>query len=313
MPRQPHTREEVGQAFKRFPKARITALGSAECEMLESVLRRRVSVGKSGRLTAVRTLLNLAESSSTTAIVFLKGGVPRDIVGHCEPRDVDAAYVGTDRAKVLAALKDNYGKELALGQKVAVIGLLGVGIGDDAFDISQLHLHKCGADCTANSLLIHASTRTLIDPFGSGEQDARDKVFRIPCSDKLEWATSVRQPLWRMLKFRARGFTTPPEEMAFVYKHFVEHEDTHDDVVWKDGAVKVLQGATHDTLQIASQDIARLKSQGLLQFGFSEFLLLLIKHGTLTLPKLTTHYISSNKRTPSKKAKSTHGKQKKQR
>jgi len=298
MPTQLRTLAHVSRAFKQFPNAKITTLGEQEAKLLESVLRRRVQVGSSGRQTAIRTLVNLAESSSSSAMVFLKGGVPRDVVALEEPRDVDATYVGTDWRKVLKVYQDQFTTDLELTQFVPGMGLLGVGDGDDSFDIGALHMHQCSVDCLCNSLLIHASTKTLIDPWGSGAQDAREKVFRIPCDDRSAWATSVRQPLWRMLKFRLRGFTVPQDDLKFIYTHFVEGADTHDAVVWGDGASRVLQLDPLACSEIAINDINSLRSQGHVPFDSSVFFMLLLKHNTLqvrnTNPRPDTWFKRTN-------------------
>ena len=281
MPTQLRTQKDVSRAFRHFPNAKITTLGEQETALLESVLRRRVLVGSSGKQTAIRTLVNLAESSSSSAMVFLKGGVPRDIVGLEEPRDVDAAYVGTDWKKVLKVYRDHFNKDLDLTQYVPAIGLLGVGDGDESFDVGSLHMHQCSVDCLCNSLLIHASTKTLIDPWGAGAQDARERVFRIPCEDKGAWANSIRQPLWRMLKFRLRGFTVSQDDLKFIYTHFVEGANTHDMVVWEDGASKVLQLDPLACSEIVVNDINALRAQGQVAFDSSIFFMLLLKHNTL--------------------------------
>ena len=280
-----HERHEIKRAFHRFPKAVVSGLGDRETAVLESLLRRRVTVTASGRAATVRTLLAAAESSSPGAIAFLKGGAPRDIVARREPRDVDAVYMRTDRTAVLAAWRAQFGADLRLSISAKAIGLVGVGAGTDSFEISALHLHECAADCTANSLLIHVPTRTLIDPFGAGERDARESIWRIPCSDRRAWADAVRFAIWRMLKFRVRGFQSSLDDRAFVYTHFMAEADHHSPAVFTTAAADALATDSRAVLKAACDDVMELRRAGRIDFEPHDFLMLLVEKGVLAPPE----------------------------
>ena len=272
-------RADVEHAFRHFEKARFEDMGAQEIRVAESVSRRRVRVAS--RRVTIRSLIELVEGTSPRAAVFMVGGVPRDILGGFEPRDVDCVYVGTDMAAIESALYAKFGGKLTFSMRRTASGLLGMGTGDDSIEIKALRLHECSLDCTANTLLMHAPTETLIDPFGTGIADARARFWRIPCSNRSAWASAVRFPIWRMLKMCARGFTASLEEKAFVYKDFVQREAEHDPAMWTTGPANALQEGTFEILSIIFEDVTELQNGGYADFGPEKVVLMLVKHGVL--------------------------------
>lgn len=275
----------IRRMFRRFPSASVRELEPTESALVESILRRRVKVTRTARSATIRTLIATAEESTGKAVVFLQGGAPRDIVRSTEPNDVDAAYVGTDIDAIKSAMIERYGQDTVMGQTSKVIGLVGVGVGADSFDLKALHLHECYAESPANSLMIHVGTKTLIDPFGQGVDDARNLVWRIPCSDRDTWADYVRFGLWRMLKFRVRGYRVPDDDMVWIYEHFVRKIDEHHKSMWSSGPLGAFQTVgTAPALSIACSDLERLYASGALRMPPHEFLLKLVERGVLSPP-----------------------------
>lgn len=75
----------------------------------------------------------------------------------------------------------------------------------------------------ANALMVDLAEMTLLDPTGLGLEDARARVWRIPPdADRDEWIDQLGGPrrLWRMLKFRLRGYRVPPADVELIYKKF---------------------------------------------------------------------------------------------
>ena len=275
--------------FRNHPAARTTRLTQEEAEAVQAALSRRIRlrVGDKVKTSSVRTVLGLIEHSTDHAVAYLKGGTPRDIVGGRDPVDVDVAYSGTTMQKIKAAWEKHYGADLKLSAYIQKIGLIGLGEGDNAVEATTICLAKCKSDSAANQLLIHAPSSILIDPFGRGTADAMQKVWRIPCDNRTEWVKYVRIAVWRMLKFRMRGYEVPDEDMAYIYSQFVSEHDTTPHA--RRMGSRALANNPLDVLKFACSDIDRLSTRGATTITAHEFLLSLVRQRILTVAPESTH------------------------
>ena len=139
----------------------------------------------------------------------------------------------------------------------------------------------------ANSLMLDIRSGTkmsLIDFFdGKGIDDAKHDVWQAPVKKKDHdlWLDTLQNVLWRLLKFKLRGFTVPDETTISVYKYWYTHQSRITEFEWNYlwkifGATKVDQ-----VVQQIVQDVDKHRKE--LGFSSGQFILMLIEKKTVVL------------------------------
>eukprot|EP00873_Tetraselmis_striata_P043748 jgi/Tetstr1/464012/TSEL_008817.t1 len=157
--------------------------------------------------------------------VFASGGLIRDIVTgeDISNADVDIKF-GKMSKKALRSVFDDMGLAMRVDAKKTYTYFF---VGCDPDNQLEGHMLIPGKpediESPANALMVDLADMTLLDPTGHGLEDAREKVWRIPPdADRDGWIdrpSGVRL-LWRMIKFRLRGYRVPPRDVEFIYKKF---------------------------------------------------------------------------------------------
>lgn len=158
--------------------------------------------------------------SAGASCVYLSGGIVRDLVsGHLtKDLDLDIKFYGS----VGKGLVDVFGK-MRLASRVDFnpkYTYFFVGCDPDE-NMEGFHTSLESVECPANSLRIKLPEMTMEDPTGVGVADAKGRVWRIPPGhDRDAWIdrSAGLRLVWRMLKFRLRGFSVPPGDVSFVYR-----------------------------------------------------------------------------------------------
>lgn len=158
--------------------------------------------------------------------VYVAGGLVRDLVSgiDIEKADVDIKF-GVMGKYALKSIFDDLGVAMRIDAK-PIYTYFFVGCDPDNQLEGHMILPKKPVDIESpsNSLMVDLSDMTLIDPTGVGVEDARNKIWRIPPGvDRNAWFTGPRL-LWRMMKFRLRGYKVPPDDIDFIYKKFAATE-----------------------------------------------------------------------------------------
>ena len=157
--------------------------------------------------------------------VYASGGLVRDIV---TGRDVSAADVdikfGRMGKTALRSVFDDMGLAMRVDANAAYTYFF---VGCDPENQLEGHMvvpeRPTDVESPANALMVDLADMTLLDPTGYGMADARAKVWRIPPdANRDSWIdrpSGVRL-LWRMIKFRLRGFKVPADDVRFIYQKF---------------------------------------------------------------------------------------------
>ena len=161
------------------------------------------------------------------AKVYVSGGIVRDIVSGSDisSADVDIKFTRVGKT-ALRKIFDEMGLAMRVDSQPRYTYFF---VGCDPDNQLEGHMMSDGTpvdiETPANSLLIDLDTMTVIDQTGHGVADARAGIWRIPPGiDRDAWIdrpSGVRL-LWRMIKFRLRGFRVPDEDVRFVYSKFAE-------------------------------------------------------------------------------------------
>lgn len=272
--------KRLRKVFSNFPNKVIVKITPSQEAMLKSALDRKVPLSD-GSLTSIRDLIDTIRGKDS--IVLLKGGVVRDIVAGVDVLgDVDVVYYGITFKDVQDRLSKRYG-QLDYANYVDAIGLLTIGEGLNSLDATRLSMEdECQFDSYMNSLLLDFRKGCIIDVLGKGIRDARINVWRIPCSNHQKWLKYTRISLWRMIKFKFRGFVVPDNDATTIYKHFYEHAESLDINVWRRHA---LGGIPRDKVVDHISDMVKhiddLHAKKLLNFTGLDMLMTLLKMGTL--------------------------------
>lgn len=157
--------------------------------------------------------------------VYASGGLVRDIVSGADisSADVDVKFGKMGKA-ALRSVFDEMGLAMRVDSQPAYTYFF---VGCDPENQLEGHMmlptKSVDIESPANALMVDLADMTLLDPTGHGLEDARARVWRIPPgADRDKWIdrpAGVRL-LWRMLKFRLRGYKVPPEDVGFIYKKF---------------------------------------------------------------------------------------------
>lgn len=183
---------------------------------------------KRGACATYREVIDRITADGTRK-AYVSGGLVRDLVtgADVEKADVDIKF-GKIGKTALKSIFDDLGVAMRVDAKPAYTYFF-VGCDPD----NQLEGHMILPDkpvdmeSPANSLMVDLADMTLIDPTGVGLEDARKRVWRIPpAADRDAWFDKPGGPrlLWRMMKFRLRGYKVPPEDVDFVYRKFASAE-----------------------------------------------------------------------------------------
>lgn len=155
--------------------------------------------------------------------VFVSGGLIRDLISGKDitKADVDVKFSHMSKRAL---------KELFDSMRVASYVPPGKGytyffVGCDPDNQLEGSMMKDVPDVEspANALIVDFETMELIDITGKGVEDAKNNVWRIPPGvDRVDWFDRIGGPrrLWRMQKFRLRGYKVPDEDIKFIYKMF---------------------------------------------------------------------------------------------
>jgi hypothetical protein len=162
--------------------------------------------------------------------VYLSGGLVRDLVSG---EDISAADVDVKFSRMSKADLIKLFEKMGLASSVQTgkgYTYFFVGCNQDV-QLEGSMLEPPGGppsmESPANALYIDLSTSTLHDPTGVGIEDAKKRVWRIPPNaNKDDWYDRPRAGvlLWRMMKFRIRGFKVPREDVVFLYRKFAAAE-----------------------------------------------------------------------------------------
>eukprot|EP00873_Tetraselmis_striata_P033646 jgi/Tetstr1/453910/TSEL_040829.t1 len=196
-------------------------------EKLDEVLDRKIPDSCRYRNRACATYREVIDriSAGGTRPVFAAGGLIRDLVSGAdiEKADVDIKF-GEMGKRMLKTIFDDMRLAMRIDANDRYTYFF---VGCDPDNQLEGHMMMPGRpmeiETPANSLMVNLSDMTLVDPTGHGVADARARVWRIPPdADRDAWIdrpAGVRL-LWRMLKFRLRGYKVPAEDVAFVYRKF---------------------------------------------------------------------------------------------
>ena len=89
-------------------------------------------------------------------------------------------------------------------------------------------------EAPCNALLLCLETYEIIDLTGNGVADAKAKLYRAPIRDHAAWLRGSRKLLWRVIKFKMRGFAIETATERSVYRHYVPHmSKTELKKIWK--------------------------------------------------------------------------------
>lgn len=162
--------------------------------------------------------------------VYLSGGLVRDLVSG---EDISAADVDMKFSQMSKADLIKLFEKMGLASSVQTgkgYTYFFVGCNQDV-QLEGTMMEPPGGppsmESPANALYIDMSDMTLHDPTGVGIEDAKKKVWRIPPdANKEAWYDRPRAGvlLWRMMKFRLRGFKVPREDIVFLYRKFAAAE-----------------------------------------------------------------------------------------
>lgn len=160
--------------------------------------------------------------------VYVSGGLVRDIVSGkdvASAADVDIKFGEMSKAALRRVLDD-----MGLAMRVdANPSFTYFFVGCDPDVQLEGHMLMPGrpsdVESPANALMVDLADMTLLDPTGHGLADARANVWRVPPGvDRDKWIDrpAGSRLLWRMIKFRLRGFKVPPADVEFVYRKVAE-------------------------------------------------------------------------------------------
>ena len=157
--------------------------------------------------------------------VYATGGLVRDLVSGADisAADVDIKFgqIGKDELK---SIFDDRRLAMRVDAQAAYTYFF-VGCDPDNQLEGQMIADAPVYESPGNSLSIDLADMTLFDPTGHGIADAKARVWRIPPgADRDAWfdRPGGARLLWRMTKFRLRGFTVPEDDVRFVYAKFAK-------------------------------------------------------------------------------------------
>jgi hypothetical protein len=155
--------------------------------------------------------------------VYAYGGIVRDLVSgdDVSAADVDIKFgeIGKDELK---SIFDDMRLAMRVDAQAAYTYFF-VGCDIDNQLEGQMITDAPVFETPGNSLMIDLADMTLVDPTGHGIADAKARVWRVPPNaDRDAWFDRPGGPrlLWRMTKFRLRGYSVPEQDVRFVYEKF---------------------------------------------------------------------------------------------
>jgi len=179
-------------------------------------------------------------SKQFTKPIFIVGGAVRDVITSRNTEnmnDIDINYTigNTEAKKILIDMKtinefhsDERGY-IRVGPKSRNDYLEG-------FYINSTTYNDYSLECPMNSLMIYVKENDLylIDLFGGKAlDDVRNRIWQSPTNDYDKWLTHQKKLIWRMLKFRLRGYTVPLDTKKNVYNYWISKQNDIDIYYWQ--------------------------------------------------------------------------------
>jgi hypothetical protein len=272
---------------KHFPKVVMRELDAVLVSALMTRLQRPIPGGCDSSQSPLTYLDVLNAGEEGPGCLLIKGGIVRDLVYEgpsAKMRDVDVCYHGMD----VYELRDRILSNTKRCRHVAVspgLGYIVIGTDpDDRLEAMKLKPGECYSDGRCNSLFIDVVSRLLIDPTGGGVQDARDRVWQIPCGDPQLWLQLTRIALWRMLKFQTMRppFTVPDSTAAIVYNSWYHERDAISDAQWRNVTFRHIDPKRiAEVVEFMAEQVDRLKGVGALSFTGADMVQVLLRKGVL--------------------------------
>jgi hypothetical protein len=222
--------------------------------------------------------------------LLIKGGIVRDLVhegANAKMRDVDVCYHGMDLYQLRDRITSNPKscKNATVSTFSPSLGYIVIGSDpDDRLEAMKLKPSECYSDGRCNSLFLDVVTGLLIDPTGGGVQDARDRVWQIPCGNPELWLKSTRIALWRMLKFQTASppFTVPDSTATIVYNYWYHERDAINDAQWRNVTFRHIDpNRIAEIVEFMSKQVDRLKQEGTLSFTGADMTQVLLQKRVL--------------------------------
>lgn len=291
---------------ERFPSIRMRPLDSVLMTALKARLGHVIPGGCGLKYADV---MDAADNLGDSSCLLVKGGIVRDLMyegASAKMRDVDIAFHGMDvdelKTRILAGKKKCNGSIIKVSRG---IGYLVIGDDpDDRLEAMALKTYDCYSDGRCNSLFIDVRAGLLIDPTGSGEEDARAHVWQMPCDNPDLWLKSTRISLWRMLKFQTASppYTVPDSTAVTVYRAWYHERDTIPDAAWRGVTFRhVDPSRILEVVALIVAEVDRLLGAGKLDFAGANMVQVLVQKGVL-IPYLRPNAnIAVHEKTPKKK------------
>jgi len=165
--------------------------------------------------------------------IFISGGVVRNLFNDEEINDVDIFYSlpPDELEKKLKKLRDNYGLQYYRSKRFPHFFRIGR-IGMKEMDMSYINRIDTQKNSMSNALIIDLDNFRIIDVYGDGAFDAKEKIWRKPnnisYNDWLIQNGAANVLLGRMIKFIMTGYKTIPKERALIYNEWYYNKGIDD-------------------------------------------------------------------------------------
>jgi hypothetical protein len=228
-------RQDPTVFFKVFNQIKVIPLTDQQSNNIFNKLKTSIPKCCSTNVTYYDILSILSNNFNDS--IYLVGGAVRDYIQSnydaSTINDIDINYttepnIIKDRLKQISSLKEykiderNY---IVVGSKKESEYLEGFYILPTSYEPKTL-------ESKSNSLMMEILSPTkiqIIDLFnGQGIEEAKNKIWSAPTDKYIEWLSSTKKILWRMLKFKLRGYNIPPETSRAVYNYWLTNSDKID-------------------------------------------------------------------------------------
>lgn len=177
--------------------------------------------------------------------IFISGGVVRNLFNDEEINDVDIFYSlpPDELEKKLKKLRDNNGLQYYRSKRFPHFFRIGR-IGMKEMDMSYINRIDTQKNSMSNALIIDLDNFRIIDVYGEGAFDAKEKIWRKPNNISYDdWLIQngvANVLLGRMIKFIMTGYKTIPKERALIYNdwYYNKGEDDYNMISSKEYFVK---------------------------------------------------------------------------
>ena len=247
---------DIYEYIQKYKNLKLLKLNTKQIDRLNEKLKNIIPKSNLNHNEKDFTYKSIINQIKKSCNLFIIGGIPRNLINNSELNDIDMMYTCKPE-KFISILKSIKSLNFIRGKNNLYYFRIGPieNFNIDFFHISHIDDVK---NSTSNSLLLDVNNNIIIDIYGDGIIESKNKIFRKPKHITYkEWNEKKRDLLARLIKFILMGYKTNKTDRKMIYNDWYFKRTKED---YKQIKKKIFDSSfNYIILEIIKNDINNLK------------------------------------------------------